>query len=96
MLADDTHLTYADNDVNAIQSCLNADLQNVSKWLIANNLTLNMTYSEFMLIGSRQKRYTLTESPVITIIGFLINQVSTAKSLGVLIDKNLTSGSHID
>ena len=38
--ADDTHLTYADKDVNIIQSCLNEDLLNISKWLIANKLTL--------------------------------------------------------
>ena len=38
-----THLTHADKDVNIIQSCLNEDLLNISKWLIANKLTLNMT-----------------------------------------------------
>ena len=41
MYADDTHLTYADKDVNIIQSCLNEDLLNISKWLIANKFTLN-------------------------------------------------------
>ena len=55
MYADDTHITYADKDLNIIQSCLNEDLLNISKWLIANKLTLNMTKNEFMLIGSRQK-----------------------------------------
>ena len=55
MDADDTHITYADKDLNIIQSCLNEDLLNISKWLIANKLTLNMTKNEFMLIGSRQK-----------------------------------------
>ena len=35
--ADDTHLAYPGNDMDDIQSCLNADLQNISKWLIANN-----------------------------------------------------------
>lgn len=52
MYTDDTHLTYADKGVNIIQSCLNEDLLNISKWLIANKLTLNMTKTEFMLIGS--------------------------------------------
>ena len=94
MYADYTHLTYADKDVNIIQSCLNQDLLNISKWLIANKLTLNMT--EFMLIGSRQKLNTLTTSPVLTINGTPINQVSTSKYLGVLIDVNLTRGSHIE
>ena len=55
MYADDEHLTYADKDVNIIQSCLNKHLLNITKWLIVNKLTLNMTKTEFMLIGSRQK-----------------------------------------
>ena len=43
MYADDTHQTYADKDVNIIQFCLNEDLLNISRWLIPNKLTLNMT-----------------------------------------------------
>ena len=82
--------------MSIIQSCLNEDLQNINKWLIANKLTLNMTKTEFILIGSRQKLSTLTASPVLNINGIPINQVSTSKSLGVLIDANLTWGSHIE
>ena len=55
MYADDTHLTYADNDICSIEASLNQDLSNINRWLIANKLTLNMTKTEFMLIGSRQK-----------------------------------------
>ena len=96
MYADDKHLAYADEDVNIIQSCLNKHLLNISKRLIANKLTLNMTKTEFMLIGSRQKLKTLTASPVLSINGTLVNQVSTSQSLGVLIDANLTWDSHIE
>ena len=55
MYADDTHLTYADNDICPIETSLNQDLSNINRWLIAIKLTLNMTKTEFMLIGSRQK-----------------------------------------
>ena len=48
--------------------------------------TLYMT--EFMLIGSIQKLNAPSACPV--------PQVSTSKSLGVLIDANLTWGSHIE
>ena len=48
---DDTHLTYADNDICSIEASLNQDLSNINHWLIANKLTLNMTKTEFMLIG---------------------------------------------
>ena len=82
--------------MNAIQSCLNEDLQNISEWLIANKVTMNMTKTEFMLIGSRQKLSTLTATPILTINGTPINQNATSKSLGILIDSNLTWGNHID
>ena len=49
-----------------------------------------------MLIGSRQKRNTRNASPVLNINGTLVNQVSLSKSLGVLIDANLTWDSHIE
>ena len=55
MYADDTHLTYADNDICSIEASLNQDLSNINRCLIANKLTLIMTKTEFMLIGPRQK-----------------------------------------
>lgn len=55
MYADNTHLTYADKDVNIIQSCLNEDLLNISKWLIANKLTLNMTKTDANRLETKAK-----------------------------------------
>ena len=75
---------------------MNKDLLNISKWLIANKLTLNTTKTEFMPIDSRKKLYTITNSPVVSINGTPVNQVSTSKSLGVLIDGILTWSSHIE
>ena len=63
MYADDTHITYADVDVNSIQFNLNHDLGNLNKWLISKKLTLNTTKTEFMLIGSRQELSTLSSQP---------------------------------
>ena len=72
MYADDTHLTYAGDNADNIQLHLNQDLENVHNWLRANKLTLNMTKTEFMLIGSRQRLSTLTESPTFAINDFLL------------------------
>ena len=96
MYADDTDLTYAGDNTGDIESRLNHDLENVKKWLIAKKLTLNMTKTEFMLIGSRQRLYALTNPPIPEINGAPITQVSVAKSLGVLIDNNLNWSSHVD
>ena len=41
MYADDTHLTFASDNVDDIESHLNEDIANVTKWLNSNRLTLN-------------------------------------------------------
>ena len=64
MFADDTHLTFADNDITKIERNLNDDLAIISQWLIVNKLALNMSRTEFMVIGSRQRLYTFDSAPV--------------------------------
>ena len=91
-----SHLTYAGDCVDNLQLYLNLDLKNVHNWLRENKLTLNATKTEFMLIGSRQRLSTLTDSPTITINDNQVSQVTTAKSLGVTIDNKLDWSSHID
>ena len=66
-----------------VTSSLNRDLSNIRKWLLSNKLALNTTKTEFMLIGSRQKLSTLSESRELSIYNVPIKQVSTTKSLGV-------------
>ena len=88
MYADDTQLTYADNDICSIEASLNQDLSNINRWLIANKLTLNMTKTEFMLIGSRKKLSSLAVLPALEINGTQLNRVNFTKSLGVLIDED--------
>ena len=69
MYADDTHLTYADNDICSIEASLNQDLSNINHWLIANKLTHSMTKTEFMLIESRQKLNSISAIPALEING---------------------------
>ena len=87
MYADDTHITYASADLYSMQSSLNRDLTNIYKWLLCNKLTLNSTKTEFMLIGSRQKLSTLSESLKLSIDNIPAKQVSTNKS-GIVISTN--------
>ena len=90
MYADDTHLTYADNNVGSIESCLSEDLLNVHASLNANKLTLNMTKTEFMLIGSGQKPNTIAASPSILMNSTQVKHVATMKSLGITINDKLS------
>ena len=65
MNADDTHITYAGSDLHLTQSSLSHDLEKLSKWLVSNRLTLNgkkTTKTEYMLIGSRQRLSTLSDT----------------------------------
>ena len=96
MYAGDTHLTYADNDICSLEASLNQDLSNINRWLIANKLTLNMTKTQFMLIGSRQKLNSLSVLPDLDINGTQLNRVKCTESLGALIGENLTWSNHIN
>ena len=87
MFADDTHITYADVDVNTVQLNLNHDLRNLNKWLISSKLTVNTAKTEFMLIRSRQKLGTLSSQPELSIDNVPIEKVTSLKSLGIFIDK---------
>ena len=57
MYADATHITYAGSDLHLIQSSLSHDLEKLS-----NRLTLDATKTEFMLINSRQRLSTLSDT----------------------------------
>jgi len=96
MYADDTHFTYASSNFENVQFCLNEDLADVFDWLQANKLALNMTKTEFMLIGSRQRLNTFTTSPTIRMNSSQVSKVSATKSLGVMIDDKLDWHNHIE
>ena len=71
-----------------INYCLNHDLSNVYEWLSAK--------TEFMLITSRQKLSQFTESPSLIINENAIEEVRSAKSLGVYVDQNINCECHIE
>jgi len=93
---DDTNITYAGSDLHLIQFSLSHDLEKLSKWLVSNRLPLHATKREFMLIGSRQRLSTLSDTHELSIDNVPIEQVSSVKSLGVYINENLTWHSHTD
>ena len=90
MYADDTHLTFASNGVAHLEENMNDDLNKITEWLTANDLTLNRSKTEFLLIDSKQRLNNLNTLPSFTIDGNSIKQEEFTKSLGVYIDENLT------
>ena len=90
-------MTYWSGNIHSIQFSLNEDLLIISRWLTANRFTLNLTKTEFMLIGSRrQKLNNLLSLPSLNVNNIPIKHSRCFKSFGVLIDKNLSWQNHVD
>ena len=91
LFADDTNLTASGPSITDIENAANSDLQNLRNWLTANKLSLNVTKTEFMLIGSPQMiKSTSCSQPNILIENKQIQQVNQSKSLGITIDQHLS------
>ena len=63
MYADDTSITFTGSYADEMNNCINLDLERIRVWLAANKLTLNMTKTEFLLIGSKQWLLNFTVKP---------------------------------
>ena len=96
MLADDTNLTFAKIDMNEMNKEMNIDLVCVSERLVSNKLSPDISKTEFMLIGSRQRLSNISHYPKPLLDNTPIKQVKVTKSLGVYIDENLLWDSQID
>ena len=92
LFADDTTVFYSDKTNSSTEETINKELENVSNWLAANKLSLNVKKSIFMHFHhGRQRKNTLN----IKINNTNIEEKSTAKYLGTLIDNKLTWKPHI-
>ena len=97
LFADDTNVTATGINIVDVESAVNADLENLRMWLLANKLSLNVTKTEFMIIGSHQKlKQTGNYQPVVKIGGKQIKQVNKSKTLGVVVDQHLNWSSNTE
>jgi len=96
MYADDTSLTIAADNLNNLETLMNADLQGVSEWLLAKKLSLNVTKTEYILLGSEPKIASIPKQAIFKIRNTPIKQVTSSKLLGVHIDETLSWSAHID
>jgi hypothetical protein len=97
MYADDTNISLQSNNPNELENLMNIELSNLKTWLDANKLSLNIAKTEFMVIGSHQRLSTFDNCDIkVHVNNKQINRVSSSKSLGLIIDENLTWKFHID
>ena len=92
--ADDTCLLYAARKTKSIESYLNYDLKNLSDWLHANRLSLNVTKTKLLLFHSKNDK-TDYNTMNIKIEGFRLKFSDTVKYLEITVDNNLSWDSHI-
>ena len=55
MYADDTNISFQSSNLSDLEEIMNTELSSLNTWLNANRLSLNITKTEFMVIGSRQR-----------------------------------------
>ena len=96
MFADDTNVTVSCSSMEDIEIKLNNELEKLHHLLLANKLFLNVSKTEYMLIGSQQRLSQIISEPQIAIGIKKINRLTCSKTLRILIDENIYSKNHID
>ena len=107
LFADDTTILYSHKNIASQINFINRELLEVSNWFKANNLSVNTSKINFMVLGTPQKtKYshnvadTNEESDVpntsVILDGTELSRVKTTKFPGLTIDENVTWKYHID
>ena len=95
LYADDTVIYFSSSCVTEIEIFINRDLSKLSSWFSTNRLTLNVSKSKFILIGSPKKLSTCNDVNVV-IDDSPLECTDTFKYLGVTINKTMTWGDHVE
>ena len=94
MYADDTIIMFTGTSSTFIKD-MTTGLEQVSKWLHEHKLTLNVSKTNFMLLGTC-RRLTRLEDIQITLNGDFIERVKVYKYIGVVLDECLSWSEQID
>jgi hypothetical protein len=98
LYADDTQLFIAFDDKSSSSSLenLSSCLQKIQSWMYNNKLALNPSKTEFLLLGTP---YHLNKFDNINAVKFddtLVAQSQSVRNLGVIFDKSMSFGDHIN
>ena len=92
LFADDSNLFYSHPDPNTLISTVNDELKNVSQWIYANKLSLNIEKTKYMFFSN-----SLDRLPGNVIFDTTpLEEVSSIKFLGVCVDNKLSWKCHIN
>ena len=96
MYADDTSFSNSIGTVEDMTRNFIPDIKNVMDSLKANNLSLNVMKTEFILTGTTQNILKIEDLLAIRVQGHTIKRVYKAEYLIIVIDNKLTRKDHID
>ena len=93
MYADDTSLSFSSKSIHLINECVNEDLGYLKSWLNANQLSLNVTKTQSLVIGGSKRLNDLEKvggvKPQFNVGQATVSIIREAKYLGVMVDQHL-------
>lgn len=92
LFADDTNVFSSHKDLQCLIEIITNEIDKLSKWFIANKLSLNIKKTNLMVFQPRQKK---TYNIQLSINNQQIKQVEKTVFLGLIIDSHLTWKLHI-
>ena len=92
LFADDSNIFFSHNNANHLLRSINVELKNVTDWIKANKLSLNLQKTNYMLFSNKIDNL----RGEIIFDNTVLDKVSTTKFLGVFIDHKLSWKTQID
>ena len=100
MYVDDTSSAYASSNIGEITKSMNAELENLRKWLQENKLALNAVKTTSMIIGTNRTLHQSNRGELIQahlkISEKAIGQKTAVKYLRVILDNEMNRKDHIN
>ena len=94
LFADDTNVFMSEKNVDDLISSVHKEMVNVTEWLNANKLSLNVSKTYYIIFRSQGMRNPVVTTPLI-IKDETIKRDHKTKFLGVILDEKLTWADHI-
>ena len=92
--ADDTHLSYTSKKLDTIESVINCELKQATKWLRSNKLSLNSGKPELVIFRSKTKKE--LDQITIKINKSKLSPVPNVSYLSVVLDEFLSWDAHVN
>ena len=93
---DDTTFHTSSTDLNVDHDTLQNSIHELIKWTEQKHLSLHPGQTKWMLVTMRQKRQNLTDTlPAVRMQNQVVEETISHKTLGVIIDNNLSWSLHI-